>query len=101
MLAQLGLPPGRVQALYRPPQEVDPKDICRTCGGVGYYGRTAIYELLPINDAIREALLTNAGADAIRQAARAAGTYSLQQEGIVLVAKGVTSLPELMRVMKQ
>jgi type II secretory ATPase GspE/PulE/Tfp pilus assembly ATPase PilB-like protein len=37
----------------------------------------------------------------VRQAARKAGNRGLQEEGIVLVAKGVTSLPELVRVMKQ
>ena len=39
--------------------------------------------------------------DLLRQAARKAGMKSLQEEGILLVARGVTSLPELMRVMKQ
>jgi type II secretory ATPase GspE/PulE/Tfp pilus assembly ATPase PilB-like protein len=37
----------------------------------------------------------------LRKAAKEAGQRSLQEEGILLVAKGVTSLPELMRVLKQ
>jgi len=39
--------------------------------------------------------------DVLRQAARRDGMKSLQEEGVLLVAKGVTSLPELMRVLKQ
>jgi type II secretory ATPase GspE/PulE/Tfp pilus assembly ATPase PilB-like protein len=45
--------------------------------------------------------MTQPTADAIRAAARKDGMQGLQQEGIVLVAKGITSLPELTRVLKQ
>ena len=50
VLKQLGLPAGRVEALYRPPTEpIDPKHpevVCDVCQGIGYYGRTGIFELL-------------------------------------------------------
>ena len=49
----------------------------------------------------RGALWPTPKLDLVRQAAHSAGTRSLQEEGIVLVAKGVTSLQELMRVLKQ
>ncbi len=101
VLAQLGIPAGRVQAFYRPPQEVDPKDICQQCGGIGYFGRTAMFELLVVDDGVRDVLASKPSVNGLRQAARRAGMQNLQQEGIVLVAKGVTSLPELMRVLKQ
>ena len=99
VLQQLGIPPGRVQAFYRPPQE--PDGVCPECNGVGYKGRTAIYELITVNDTMRKLVATGAKMDQIRQAARKAGMQNLQAEGIVLVAKGITSLQELMRVMKQ
>jgi type II secretory ATPase GspE/PulE/Tfp pilus assembly ATPase PilB-like protein len=99
VLAQLGIPPGRVQALYRPPQQRS--DVCPECGGVGYLGRTAIFELLVINDALRQTLAANPKPDVFRQAAQKAGVRTVQDEGIVLVAKGSTSLQELMRVLKQ
>ena len=99
VLKQLGIPAGRVQAFYRPPQE--PEKICPKCNGVGYYGRTAVFELMLINDEIRKLLADGGKTDEIRKAARKAGMQNLQAEGIVLVAKGITSLPELMRVMKQ
>ncbi len=49
----------------------------------------------------RRVLASSPNADTLRQGLRKAKMQSLQQEGIVLVAKGVTSLPELMRVLKQ
>jgi type II secretory ATPase GspE/PulE/Tfp pilus assembly ATPase PilB-like protein len=99
ILQQLGIPPGRVQAFFRPPQE--PEKVCEKCGGIGYHGRTAVFELMMIDDTVRKLVATGGKMDDIRQAARKAGMQNLQAEGIVLVAKGVTSLPELMRVMKQ
>ena len=102
ILQQLGIPEGRVQAFYRPPQPnpEEPKEPCEVCGGIGYLGRTAIFELLVVGDAVRKAL-TTAKLDLLRQAARKDGMKNLQEEGVLLVAKGVTSLPELMRVLKQ
>ena len=60
-----------------------------------------MFELLVVGDAVRETLTSNPSPDAIRAAARKDGMQGLQQEGIVLVAKGITSLPELTRVLKQ
>jgi len=99
ILQQLGIPAGRVQAFYRPPQE--PEEVCEECRGVGYIGRTAILELLLVGDTVRKVLTTSPKVDLLRKAARKDGLLSLQEEGILLVAKGVTSLPELMRILKQ
>jgi type II secretory ATPase GspE/PulE/Tfp pilus assembly ATPase PilB-like protein len=105
VLKQLGLPAGRVEALYRPPTEpIDPKHpevVCDVCQGIGYYGRTGIFELLLVTDEIREALTTKPKLDNLRAVARKAKHRSIQEEGVLLVARGVTSLPELVRVLKQ
>jgi len=101
VLKQLGIPEGRVQALYRPPQQTEEKEVCGKCSGVGYYGRTAIFELLTVGDAVRQVLRTGPKPDLLRKACRKDGMRSLQEEGVLLVAKGVTSLPELMRVLRQ
>ncbi len=102
VLQQLGIPEGRVQAFYRPPQPnpEEPKEPCTVCGGIGYLGRTAIFELLVVGDNVRKALKTNSKLDIVRQAARKDGMKNFQEEGILLVVRGVTSLPELMRVLK-
>jgi len=99
VLQQLGIPQGRVQALYRPPQE--PEEVCAECGGIGYLGRTAIFELLIVGDTVRKVLKTSPKLDLLRKAAKKDGTLTLQEEGVLMVAKGDTSLPELMRVLKQ
>jgi general secretion pathway protein E len=103
ILQQLGIPEGRIPAFYRPrqPDSDNPRDICDKCNGIGYHGRTAIFELLPVGDNVRRIVATNPKIDLLRQAARKDGMVSLQEEGILLVAKGITSLPELMRVLKQ
>jgi len=102
VLQQLRLPPGSVQAFYRPPAPPEnPKDVCPACGGMGYKGRTAVFELLTFEDDLREVLSETPKVEAIRAAARKAGHRSMQDEGLLLVAKGVTSLDELIRVLKE
>jgi len=104
VLEQLGIPAGRVEAFYRVPQpspEKEEEEPCKKCQGIGYFGRTAMYEVLTVDDGVRAALLKSPQVAAVRAAARKAGMRTLQEEGIVLVAKGVTSLPELMRVLKE
>ena len=102
MLKKLGIPPDRVQALYRPPDPPeDPKDICKVCRGIGYHGRTAIFELLKVDDKLREALVKQPKLEVLRKVAKANRHQGLQEEGLVLIVKGVTSLQELQRVLKQ
>jgi type II secretory ATPase GspE/PulE/Tfp pilus assembly ATPase PilB-like protein len=104
VLKQLGLPAGRIENLYRPPTgPIDPKRpevVCEKCNGVGYYGRTAIFELLIVDDTLRQALAATPKLDVLRQVARKAKHRSLQEEGVLLVARGVTSIQELLRVLK-
>jgi type II secretory ATPase GspE/PulE/Tfp pilus assembly ATPase PilB-like protein len=100
MLKKLGIPAGRVDILYRPP-EVDPdQPMCGTCGGIGYVGRTSIYELLVVDDTIREALINQPKLEVLRKVAREAGHRTLREEGALFVAQGITSVQELSRVLK-
>jgi type II secretory ATPase GspE/PulE/Tfp pilus assembly ATPase PilB-like protein len=112
LLQRLGIPPGRVQVLYRERQPLTPEQqqemkkkgiplICPHCNGLGYRGRIAIFEFLVLDDRMREALAQGAAVDQLKQLSRAAGNRSLQEEGILLVALGTTSLTELQRVLKQ
>ena len=113
LLQKLGIPPGRVSHLYRefqmppPEQRVDSRgrpveiEICDKCGGIGYLGRTAIFELLEVSDEMKQALPKQPSLDVLRKLAKAAGHRSLQDEGVVAVAQGMTSLQELQRVLKQ
>ncbi|MEO2046755.1 MAG: ATPase, T2SS/T4P/T4SS family [Pirellulales bacterium] len=101
LLRKLGIPEGKIQQLYRPPKPEETDKPCLTCNGLGYQGRTGIFELLEITDSMREILTKQPKVELLRKAAKAARQRSLQEEGILLVARGVTSLPELMRVLKQ
>ncbi len=100
LLQKLGIPPGKVQALYRPPKPEELEKPCETCQNIGYVGRTGLFELLVVNDQVREVLLKQPKLELLRKASRLAGMRNFQEEAILLVAKGVTSLPEVMRVLK-
>ena len=67
----------------------------------GYKGRTALFEYIQISDEMREALLRQPRLEVLRQLSRKAGNRTLQEEGVLLVARGVTAINELQRVLKQ
>ncbi|HMO86792.1 MAG TPA: ATPase, T2SS/T4P/T4SS family, partial [Lacipirellulaceae bacterium] len=100
LLKKLGIPPGKVQQFFRPPKPEEIEKPCPACQGLGYLGRTGLFEMLVINDAMRQILATAPSLEALKKAARADNQRSLQEEGILLVAKGETSLQELQRVLK-
>ncbi len=99
-LRKLGIPAGKIEQLYRPPKGEELDKPCKSCQGLGYQGRTGIFELLVVNDQIREILVKQPKLELIKKATRASRQRSLQEEGVLLVAKGETSLQELMRVLK-
>jgi general secretion pathway protein E len=71
---------------------------CDACGHSGYKGRTGVYELMVVDDAVRGLIHGKASEDALIAAARAGGLRSMREDGERLVATGVTSLEELLRV---
>ena len=71
---------------------------CGKCGGTGYLGRTGVFELLPVSDPIKEAILRKEPAGAMRRLANAEGNGSLYADGLQKVLAGVTTLEELARV---
>ncbi len=110
LLQKLGLPPGRVQTLYQPfvppppEQRVDAKgnpieiEICTQCGGRGYFGRMGVFEFLTVTDEIRAAVLSQPVPAYVSQVAKKQGHRNLQEEAVLSVALGLTSLQELQRV---
>ncbi len=70
---------------------------CDTCHYTGYRGRTAIYEVLPMDDAIREQFLQDPSTVALRRLARDRDMRSLRDRGIELALTGRTTLEEVLR----
>jgi type II secretory ATPase GspE/PulE/Tfp pilus assembly ATPase PilB-like protein len=101
LLKKLGIPQGKVEALYRVPKPEEIEKPCPECGNLGFKGRTGLFELLVVDDKIREILVKQPKLDILRKAAREAGMRTFQEEGLLLVAKGVTSLAELQRILKE
>jgi general secretion pathway protein E len=71
---------------------------CETCFHTGYLGRTAIYELLLVDDEIRQLIMKNADANTIKAAATKKGMRTLRQDGAGKVLQGITSVDEVVRV---
>ena len=93
-----GLPADKVDKFYRPPR--NPATTCPTCNGLGYIGRCGVVELLVISDRIRDLLREKQSMSTVKAEARKNGMLYMKEEGLRLVVKGVTSLEELLRVVK-
>ncbi len=70
---------------------------CDTCGHSGYRGRLGIYELLEMNDKIRELIMTNANARIIMQEAVKGGMTTMFEDGIDKALSGITTVEEVIR----
>ncbi|TPQ49841.1 general secretion pathway protein GspE [Prosthecomicrobium hirschii] len=71
---------------------------CERCGGTGYRGRRAIFEVLEVNEPIRRLILGGADDQAIETAARAAGMTTMIEDGRARCLDGTTSVDEVFRV---
>jgi len=71
---------------------------CPSCRGTGYRGRSAIVEILALDDALRTLIAQRAPINEIRAAARGQGTRSLRDAALDLASQGQTSLDEVRRV---
>ena len=73
---------------------------CKTCRSSGYVGRIGIFEVLEVTKRIRELIVKRADADLITMAAVEEGMTTILDDGLDKVAKGVTTLEEVLRVTK-
>ncbi len=70
---------------------------CENCKNTGYRGRTALFEMMDVDDAIREMILTKASATQIRIGAQRAGMRTLRDSGIQKIFAGLTTIEEVVR----
>ena len=73
---------------------------CRECRQTGYRGRLGIFELLVIDDQMREMILQRKSATEIQAAARAEGLKLMREDGWAKVRKGISTIDEIVRVTK-
>ena len=71
---------------------------CKACSNTGFRGRCGIYELLVVDDNIRELVLKKSTAQAICDQARQTGMRTLREDGWDKVIKGLTTVEEILRV---
>jgi general secretion pathway protein E len=71
---------------------------CHECRSTGYLGRTAIFEILPVDESIKEKVLAAADAPEIKRTAVEHGMRTLRQSALRKLADGVTTFEEVVRV---
>jgi general secretion pathway protein E len=70
---------------------------CGKCGGLGFAGRTGIFEILMCEDCIRQAVSSGAGVPALREAAAGVGMRTMFMDGVQKAARGITTVEEVLR----
>jgi type II secretory ATPase GspE/PulE/Tfp pilus assembly ATPase PilB-like protein len=95
--------PGLLNLLGFEKSELDGRPLyhgtgCKRCGGTGYRGRLGIFEMLVMNNELRELAFNRGSAAQLRKAARASGMRSLLGDGKTKVLNGTTTLEEVARV---
>jgi len=101
-LKKLNLPADKIERFYRPPSE--PKlnkrgkeIICQTCQGTGYTGRTGVFEVLIVDPAVAKLIAEGATIDKIKAQCRKNKMHYLQEEALLKVIDGTTSMNEVLR----
>ena len=87
----LGSAPGSSLNIYRPVG-------CAKCFGTGYRGRTGLYEVLVVDDIMRDVIASGGSVQDIQRAARDQGIESMRADGVRKVLEGTTSYLEILRV---
>jgi type IV pilus assembly protein PilB len=70
---------------------------CRTCGDTGYKGRVALYEVMPLNDKLKEMVLQGCSAAELKQQMIQDGVNTLRMAGINKCIDGTTTVDEVLR----
>jgi type IV pilus assembly protein PilB len=71
---------------------------CDKCSGTGYKGRIALYEVMPMHEDMKEAILEGASVSELKRLARKAGMKTLRESGLQKIREGVTTVEEVARV---
>ncbi len=70
---------------------------CDVCNNTGYKGRVGLFELMILNDRLREMIMSNSPDDALRESAKEFGMTPLRDAGMTCVHEGTTTIDEIVR----
>ena len=70
---------------------------CEVCQGIGFKGRSGLFEILVMTEALRPMIIERASANDVRAKAHEEGMRSLREDGIAKVLAGVTTVEEMIR----
>lgn len=103
MLQKLRLKPEQATSFMRPiktkPRDKENNVIpCQACKDIEYQGRIGVFEILEVNDKVKTFIQANKDIAKIRTAMRSAGMKTLQQNALLRVIDGTTSVEELIRI---
>lgn len=87
----LGIPIENKQTVYEPVG-------CEACGGIGYKGRTAIYEIMPVTNKLRAHIHDRVTAEELKNIAVSEGMNTLRMAAAQKVTEGITSCAEMIKV---
>lgn len=90
----------QVNMTMEPPESIDFKRQvgCESCRYTGFRGRTAVYEIIKLNEELRRNIVSNASANVIKKIALEHGTKPLRYDGWLKVKSGITTIEEVLRV---
>ncbi len=104
-LKKLNLPVDKIDRFHRPPTEplVDKKGreiICPNCQGSGYVKRTGVFEMLVVDEGVAALIAEGASINRIKSQCRKNKMYYLQEEALLKVIDGTTSMQEVLRCLR-
>lgn len=105
LLKKANLPADRIEHFYRPPPDglVDQKGnpiVCPNCQASGYFGRTGVFEVLLVDEAVRDLIRNGQPMKMIEAQARKSGLVNLESAALKKVMDGVTGMSEVLRVLR-
>lgn len=89
--AELGVNPEQSFTIYEPVG-------CQLCSQTGYYGRTAVYEMMPVTQNVRWAITKMQPSSKVKEIAQKEGMVTLRGSAVRLVKEGVTSMEEMKKI---
>jgi type IV pilus assembly protein PilB len=70
---------------------------CEVCHGSGYKGRSALYEIMAMDDGMRDLIMKSASTSVLREESRKRGMRTLRESGLLTIYDGLSTIDEVVR----